>query len=134
MKQLLLELFTWWNGQTMGTRFFTWRAGERVGEDEFGNVYYRTRGGKKDPALLRERRWVIFAGEAEASVVPPGWFGWLHHTVDVPPSAETYAAREWERPHVPNLTGTPGAYRPSGSILAQNQRPAATGDYQAWTP
>lgn len=134
MKQTLLELFTWWNRQTMGTRFFTWRSGERVGQDEFGNVYYRTKGGKKDPALQRERRWVIFAGEAEASHVPPGWFGWLHHTVDVPPSAETYVPREWEQGHVPNLTGTPAAYRPSGSILAQNQRPAATGDYQAWTP
>ena len=33
MKQLLLELFTWWNGQTMGTRFFTWRKGTKVGED-----------------------------------------------------------------------------------------------------
>ena len=40
MKNLLLQIFTWWNGQTLGTRFFTWRFGKRVGEDEFGNVYY----------------------------------------------------------------------------------------------
>jgi len=51
MKQTLLQIFTWWNGQTIGTRFHTWRKGERVGEDEFGNVYYRTRGGEKDKAL-----------------------------------------------------------------------------------
>ena len=33
-----------------------------------------------------------------------------------------------------NQTGTANAYRPAGSMLASGQRPAATGDYQAWTP
>jgi NADH:ubiquinone oxidoreductase subunit len=32
------------------------------------------------------------------------------------------------------MTGTREAYRPSGSTLASGRRPAATGDYQAWTP
>ncbi|WP_291829517.1 NADH-ubiquinone oxidoreductase subunit NDUFA12 family protein, partial [Bosea sp. (in: a-proteobacteria)] len=86
MKDWLLQIFTWWNGQTIGTRFHTWRFGERVGEDEFGNVYYRTKGGVKDGALGYQRRWVIYNGEAEASKVPPGWKGWLQHTVDVAPS------------------------------------------------
>ncbi len=36
----LLQIFTWWNGSTIGTRFHTWRFGKRVGEDQFGNVYY----------------------------------------------------------------------------------------------
>ncbi len=130
MKALLLQIFTWWNGQTMGTRFHTWRKGERVGEDEFGNVYYRTRGGLKDPALGHERRWVIYNGEAEASSIPPGWNGWLHHTVDVAPSQESYTPREWQKPHRPNMTGTPGAYRPQGSVLAGGRRKPATGDYQ----
>ena len=39
MKTFLLQALTWWSGQTLGTRFYTWRFGERVGEDEFGNVY-----------------------------------------------------------------------------------------------
>ncbi len=39
--KLLLQIFTWWNGQTIGTRFQPWRHGQRVGEDEFGNVYYQ---------------------------------------------------------------------------------------------
>ncbi len=134
MKDFLLQFFTWWNGQTLGTRFHTWRHGEKVGEDETGNVYYRTKGGAKDPALGRERRWVVFNGEAEASVIPPGWFGWLHHTVDTPPTSESYTPREWQKPHKPNMTGTVEAYRPSGSILAAGQRPAATGDYEAWRP
>jgi NADH:ubiquinone oxidoreductase subunit len=33
-----------------------------------------------------------------------------------------------------NMTGTPEAYRPQGSILATGHRPKATGDYQAWKP
>jgi NADH:ubiquinone oxidoreductase subunit len=134
MKQFFLKLFTWWNSQTFGTQFWTWRFGELVGQDEDGNRYYRTRGGKIDPSLGIERRWVIYNGYAEASRVPPAWHGWLHHTVDIPPTEETYTPREWQKPHVPNMTGTPAAYRPAGSTLASGRRPKATGDYQAWTP
>jgi len=134
MKTFLLRLFTWWNSQTFGTQLWTWRYGELVGQDEFGNKYYRTAGGKIDPALGFERRWVIYNGYTEASTITPAWYGWMHHTVDVPPVAETYQPREWQKPAQPNLTGTPAAYRPSGSILALGQRPKATGDYRAWTP
>jgi NADH:ubiquinone oxidoreductase subunit len=130
----LLQFFTWWSGQTLGTRFHTWRKGERVGEDEQGNVYYRTEGGAIDPVLGFERRWVIYNGESEASKVPPGWYGWLHHMTDVSPANEAYKPHEWELPHVPNMTGTPAAYRPQGSAMASGVRPAATGDYQAWSP
>jgi NADH:ubiquinone oxidoreductase subunit len=134
MKQFLLKLFTWWNGQTFGTQFWTWRYGELVGEDEFGNRYFRTKGRKIDPTLLFERRWVIYNGYAEASTVPPSWHGWLHHTVDVAPTEEEYTARPWQKPHRANMTGTPAALRPPGSMLAQNRRPRATGDYRPWTP
>jgi len=130
----LLQLFTWWNGQTLNTRFHTWRKGERVGQDDQGNTYYRTRGGAIDPVLGFERRWVIYSGDSEASKVPPGWYGWLHHQTDVSPEDEAYSRNEWELDHRPNLTGTPGAYRPQGSALKSGERPAATGDYQAWTP
>lgn len=126
MKQLFLQIFTWWNGQTIGTRFYTWRKGKLVGHDEFGNTYYRE--------AKRDKRWVIYKGVAEASCVPPGWNGWLHHTVDVAPSEEDYQPRAWQRGHVQNLTGTPGAYRPKGSVLTENKRPSATGDYKAWRP
>ena len=134
MKLFFLKLFTWWNGQTFGTQLWTWRFGELVGKDEQGNLYYRTKGGAIDPTLGFQRRWVVYNGYAEASRVPPSWHGWLHHTVDVAPSEESYSPREWEKPHVPNMTGTPAAYRPSGSTLASGRRPAATGDYQPWTP
>jgi NADH:ubiquinone oxidoreductase subunit len=125
VKRFLLQFFTWWNGQTLGTRFFTWRKGVFVGEDQYGNRYYRERKGRK--------RWVIYNGGVEATVVPPGWYGWLHYQVDEPP-AEEYRARAWQKPHQPNLTGTPLAYRPPGSVLASEERPRVTGDYDAWKP
>lgn len=134
MKTLLLQIFTWWNGQTMGTRFFTWRQGEKMGEDAFGNVYFRSRGGAKDPALGHERRWVIYAGEADASMVPPGWHGWLHHRVATPPSREEYVPHDWELPHQGNPTGSARAYRPKGSTLAGGKRAPTGADYQPWNP
>jgi len=126
MKEILLQIFTWWNGQTIGTRFWTWRFGQFVGEDQYGNRYYRDATGK--------RRWVIYNGEAEASRIPVGWHGWMHHRTDIPPTEDTYQPREWEKPHQPNLTGTPAAYRPKGSLLRPEQRPEVTGDYEPWTP
>ena len=134
LKEFFTQFFTWWNGQTLGTRFHTWRFGELVGTDEFGNRYYRRIGRPIDSNMGPERRWVIYSGLADLSRVPPGWRGWLWHTVDVPPSEETYVPREWEKPHLPNLTGTPSAYRPRGSILGPGVRPAATGDYVPWRP
>jgi NADH:ubiquinone oxidoreductase subunit len=135
MKQFLAQFFTWWSGQTLGTRFYTWRKGEFVGEDEFGNRYYRhVQAQAIDSNVGAERRWVVYNGESDASKVPPGWRAWLCHNGDVPPSEETYKPHPWEKPYVPNMTGTPQAYRPSGSQLSTGQRPAATGDYVPWTP
>jgi NADH:ubiquinone oxidoreductase subunit len=127
-----VELFAWWTGNTIGTRFTLWKAGaSRVGEDAFGNVYYRAPGRF---AGERERRWVIYAGEADGSKVPPGWHGWLAYRTDTAPSEESFTAHEWMKPHRSNMTGTAEAYRPAGSILGANERPKATGDYQPWTP
>jgi NADH:ubiquinone oxidoreductase subunit len=134
VRTFVLRFFTWWNGQTLGTQLWTARHGELVGEDEFGNRYFRTRGGKIDPRLGFERRWVIYHGYAEASMIPPSWHGWIHHTVDIPPTLGMTEPHAWEKPHQPNLTGSPLAYRPAGSTLAANRRPKATGDYQAWKP
>ncbi len=120
------RIFTWWNGCTVGTLLHTRRHGERVGEDEAGNVFYRSRDGK--------RRWVLFNGEAEASRVSPDWHGWLHHTYDAPPTEAPLLAKPWEKPHAPNLTGTAAAYAPPGSVLSPARRPRTGGDYQAWSP
>ena len=130
----LTRTLTWWNGQTWGTYWFTRRHGTLVGTDELGNSYYRGPLNVRDPAFKGERRWVVYNGEAEASRVPPGWRGWLTHTYDVPPPEQNYTAREWEKGHLSNMTGTAAAYRPPGSTAARGQRPAATGDYQPWSP
>ena len=120
----LLQLFTWWNEQTLSTRLHTWRYGERVGEDQIGNVYYRWRDGKIDPALGFNRRWVIFNCVSEGSKVPPGWYGWLHHMTDENPANTEYKPREWEKPYVPNQTGTPNAWRPPGSTSVNDTLPS----------
>ncbi len=123
---LFRELFTWWNGQTFGTRLFTARNGVRVGEDEQGNVYYRSEDGA--------RRWVIYNGEAEASKVPPDWHGWLHHTYAEPPTEAPLPRKSWEKGHLPNRTGSDAAYRPKGSLRNAGERRPTGGDYEAWTP
>ena len=64
MRTFLVRFFTWWNGQTFGTQLWTWLYGELVGEDEFGNRYFRTKGGKIDRTLGFERRWVIYNGDS----------------------------------------------------------------------
>lgn len=130
---ILSEIFSWWGGNTWGTRVTLWCQGEYVGGDELGNRYYRQRAGRKGPFGL-QRRWVVYRNLAEASQVPAEWHAWLHHMVDTPPTEEAYTPKPWQKPHKPNLTGTGEAYRPKGSILGAAERAKATGDYKAWRP
>jgi NADH:ubiquinone oxidoreductase subunit len=130
--QFLKQFFTWWNGQTLNTRFYTWRKGTYVGQDEIGNRYYKAKSAV--PQSIPERRWVIYKSYSEASQVGPGWHGWLHHRTDVAPSQESYAPRAWQKPHEENLTGTTGAYHPPGSIAVGGKPAKAAADYQAWKP
>lgn len=116
---------------SFGTRLFTRFFGELVGSDQFGNRYYldrRTKGQK------RERRWVMYNGEVEASRVPPEWHAWLHRTVVDPPTVSAPQAQPWQKPHLPNLTGTSQAYRPPGHTLKGGHRAKGTGDYEPWVP
>jgi NADH:ubiquinone oxidoreductase subunit len=129
---VLDKIFTWWNGATIGTLFTIGRRGSLVGQDESGNRYYESR--DKVSYDGRKRRWVVYKGYAEASKVSPDWHGWLHYTFDQPPTTTPLVRRRWEKPHLPNLTGTPWAYRPRGSLARGGERASATGDYQAWKP
>jgi NADH:ubiquinone oxidoreductase subunit len=112
---------------SFGTWLHTKLYGERVGEDGYGNVYYKS----KRMRGTRQERWVIYKGEPEASKVPPEWHAWLHHTVDTPIEAPV---RAWQKPHQPNLTGTAQAYLPPGADARGGHRAKAADDYQAWTP
>lgn len=109
----------------------TWRHGGAVGRDGVGNQYFEERHATRPDG--RARRWVMYAGGArEASLVPPEWHAWLHFTTDAPLSEA--GRRDWQRPHQPNLTGTPGAYRPRGHDYLGGQRAGVSADYEPWTP
>jgi NADH:ubiquinone oxidoreductase subunit len=106
-------------------------GGHKVGVDQYGNVYYT---GKPRGGDTRERRWVIYKENAEASLVPPGWHGWLHHQTDSLPEPDGKQHQPWQKPHQPNLTATDKAYFPPGDPRAGGNREHATGDYVAWQP
>lgn len=114
----------------IGTRLYTWLKGEFVGKDELGNAYYTEKGAQTG---WRRRRWVVYDGEVEASRVPPEWHAWLHYTIADPPRADR-PRLPWQKPHLPNMTGTPAAYLPPGHELAAGKRAPATGDYEPWSP
>lgn len=118
---------------TVGTLLYTWWKGEQVGEDLFGNRYYVEKGKATGP-VGRRRRWVVYKGKPEASKVPANWHIWLHYTTDDVPSTEPAAKQSWEKPHLPNLTGSEHAYKPAGAISNASERQKASGDYQAWSP
>lgn len=129
---LLSEIFSWWSGATWGTRWTIYKHGRFVGEDGLGNRYYEQKSGVGP--LGKPRRWVMYKDQSEATLIPPEWHHWMHYTVDTPPTEVSHTSRPWEKPHRPNMTGTPEAYRPHGSILTPESRPKATGDYEAWRP
>lgn len=108
---------------TIGTKIFTRLRGRLVGKDEFGNKYYED----KKPT---GKRWVLFKGMAEPSKVPASWHGWLHGTTD----KVLDGCYDWQKPHMPNLTGTKNAYFPTGHKKKGGLRSKATGDYEAWQP
>ncbi len=118
---------------TLQINMVTLFRGKKIGEDMYGNIYYT---GKPRPYSKRERRWVIYNGIAEASKVPPEWHGWLHHQTDIFPNKDQDSEyrQKWQKPHMPNLTGTDKAYVPAGHASRHQERAKATGDYQAWTP
>lgn len=112
------------------TKLFS--GAKSVGTDVYGNTYFTASPRK---GYKRNRRWVIYNGKAEASMVPPEWHGWMHHqTDDIPNSDERSFRRQWQKSPQANLTGTAQAYRPPGHILKEGKRPTTTGDYEAWTP
>ena len=112
---MLKQIFTWWNGATIGALFTIAKTASFVGEDDFGNKYYEART-NKDSYDGRKRRYVVYKGYAEASKIPPDWHGWMHYTFDEPPTVAPLKKKRFELEHRPNLTGTIYAWRPPGSI------------------
>ncbi len=117
---------------TITTRLYTILCGNHVGTDQFGNRYFRRKA--RSHGSRHEKRWVVYNGKAEPSKVPPEWHGWLHYTLDTLPSERNTPRYKWEKPHLPNLTGTKGAYAPPGHLFKGAKREASTSDYEAWKP
>ena len=154
MIDFLKRVFSWWHSATLGTSFTLWRRKARlIGMDEQGNRYFEE-GGAPSFSDGRRRRWVIYHGVAEASRVPPDWHGWLHHVWDEPPTVAPLPMKKFEKQHLPNMSGTPLAYAPVGSLRraggvpedarafgaqaldapAVDGRPKVDQDYEAWSP
>jgi NADH:ubiquinone oxidoreductase subunit len=92
-----------------------------VGSDAYGNRYYE----EKKPSRLRNpRRFVLYKGNPEASLVPAEWHGWLHYGMKVSKASTK---------HTPNLTGTTLAHDPKKHHLLDDgthKQPS----YTAWAP
>ena len=136
---ILGNIFTWWNGATIGTHLWSARNGEHVGTDAFGNEYYRAKAKRKHTPTAgsytgTERRWVIYDGANDASRVPAEWHGWLHGAGDDVPESHLPPPRIWEADYSPNATGSAQAYLPSGALERGGRRARASGDYEAWIP
>ena len=130
---MLGKIFAWWSDATPGTYLtLAMKGAKKVGEDEYGNRYFEE--ARPTASDGRKRRYVVYKGYADASRVPMAWHGWLHHTYAEPPTVAPLPAKPWETEHQPNLTGTLYAYRPPGSLWRGAKTPAATGDYEAWSP
>ena len=106
---------------SIGTTLFTLFRGRLVGRDAQGNCYYTE---KQARPGTRQRRWVMYSGDKEASRVPPEWHSWLHYTTEAPLSEA--GRKPWQKPHLANQTGTAAAYRPKLASVA--------GEYESWTP
>ncbi len=58
---------------------------------------------------------------------------WLHKITNKPP-LKRKKIYEWQKEHLPNLTGTAFAIKPQGSQLEKGFRQKSAADYESWTP
>ena len=116
------QIFTWWNRQTFGTFIYTLFTGKFVGKDEFGNKYYSNSKGK---------RWVIYKSKVESSKIPPNWHLWIHFLINNKPLDNSMKFK-WQKEHEGNLTGTPKAHKPDGSLISDLK--ANMKKYETWKP
>ena len=121
MINLFKQIFTWWNKQTLGTFIYTLVKGKFVGQDQFGNKYYSDAKDKK--------RWVIYDSIVESSKIAPEWHLWIHYLAKNIPSTNI-SKFNWQKKYVENLTGTPKAYKPDGSLHSNSKKNVKK--YETW--
>ena len=120
MINLLKQIFTLLNKQTLGTFIYTLFFGKFVDSDRFSNKYYESSSGK---------RWVIYKNEIESSKIPPEWHSWIHFSVINKPKPNLKKFI-WQKEHEENLTGTNKAYKPEGSLKLNNKK--SIKKYESW--
>ncbi len=118
---MIKQIFTWWNTQTVGTFINTFIFGKLVGKDESGNKYYKDR---------KDKRWVIYKGEINASKINSDWYSWIHYQTNTPPSEKEIKKYQWQKPHKDNKTGTLEAYKPN-TLTKQSKK---FKKYESWKP
>ena len=112
------KFFIWWNQETLGTKLKTIFYGKLVGKDSMGNKYYESKSGK---------RWIIYIDEIDASKIPSEWYSWMHFTNNKIENDHDLKKYEWQKPHLPNLTGTEKAYYPN-----KNKDNVIDKKYKSW--
>jgi len=105
MLTFIKQIFIWWNQQTLGTRIYTLLNGKFIGKDDFGNKYYENK--------KKNKRWVIYKGEIDASKISNNWYSWIHFTKNKIELKTKFEKYDWQKPHSANLTGTKEAYHPN---------------------
>ena len=127
VKSLLKYLFTWWNGNTVGTKLYTFLKGKKVGEDYLGNSYFESKN--------LESRWCIYRNQSEASRISPEWNSWLRYISNAVPTSDN-VKYEWQKRFDGNATGLGSAYTPTiiGVGRSKEDLEHYQSDYKAWKP
>ena len=82
--------------------------------------------------VQKSKRMVRYNGLPEASKIPGKYHGWLHHYSEKFPS-DNEKKHEWQKKHLPNLTGTKYAYSPK-NVSENFGRNEENDEYKPWTP
>ena len=103
----------------LGTIISTFLFGKKIGEDNFGNIYYLNKNNK---------RWVLYYKNNDASSVPPEWQAWLTYTVNDLPNKKD-KKKKWQIKHEPNKTGL-------NYIMKKNkqEKKEEISSYNSWKP
>ena len=112
------QIFTWWHKQTFGTFLKTFFYGKFVGEDLYGNRYYKSK---------NDQRWVVYKNNIEATKITSEWYLWIHHTVNEVPNNQKKKYL-WQKEHLQNQTGTANAYKPNKISRLNNLKKK----YETW--
>ena len=108
---------------SLGTKLYTWLYGKFVGMDDIGNKYYTN---SKVQNNLKEKRWVIFNGEIEASKIPDQWYSWMHYINNKIENSHDLKKYNWQKEHLPNQTGSENSYHPKKNKNAVKKK------YNSW--